>query len=390
LRNFPSFERNFHLSQITNQLADNSIPVVGCKGKTAPAPSYNLLISLIILFDFLHINTGARSRALAQKPPKKTGPVPIVFSGFSICCVVRWAGRPRLRGRGEKNGFAGKGNAAKVLSDVIISASRRTDIPAFFSDWFMDCIRAGRIEIHNPRNPSQRRVLSLDPADVDAIVFWTRDPRPILAHLAELDRRGIGYVFHVTLTPYGPPLEPGLPPLEERIGAVLDLAGRLGPARVNWRYDPVVLSNRTDGDFHRRQFATLARRLRARVDGVTLSLLDWYEKCSRALCPLEDRGWVFSRAGGSDAEARRLLRDLAEIAGAHGFSPRACAEDADLLPLGIEPARCIDAASLSALFGRAMRIRRDRAQRPACRCHESVDVGRYGTCRHGCLYCYAR
>lgn len=273
---------------------------------------------------------------------------------------------------------------------MIISASRRTDIPAFFADWFADGIRAGRIEIQNPRNPSQKRVVPLGPEDVDAIVFWTRDPRPLLPGLDELDRRKIGYVFHVTLTPYGPPLEPGLPPLEARVGAVLDLAGRLGPERVNWRYDPVLLSNRTDGDFHRRQFSALARRLRGRVGGVTLSLLDWYQKTSRALRPLEGQGWIFSRSGPGDAESRLLLRDLSDIARAQGFSPRACAEEADLLPLGIGPARCVDAAALQALFGRAMPCRKDRAQRPACRCHESVDIGRYGTCRHGCLYCYAR
>ncbi len=273
---------------------------------------------------------------------------------------------------------------------MIVSASRRTDIPAFFADWFMEGIRAGRLEVPNPRVVSQKRFVSLLPEDVEAIVFWTRDPRPLLPRLAEIDGRGIGYVFQVTLTPYGPPLEPGLPPLEERLGAVLDLAARLGPARVNWRYDPIVLSNRTDADFHRRAFSSLARRLRGRVGGVTLSLLDWYKKTERALRPLAADGFDFFRAGPGSPGAQELLADLAGMARSEGFIPCACAEDADLGALGIEPARCVDAARLSALFGRAIPGRKDRAQRPACRCHESVDVGRYGTCRHGCLYCYAR
>ncbi|NMB75677.1 MAG: DUF1848 domain-containing protein [Myxococcales bacterium] len=273
---------------------------------------------------------------------------------------------------------------------MIISASRRTDIPAFFSDWFMEGVRAGRLEVPNPYCQSRKRLVSLLPRDVEAIVFWTRDPRPLLRRLAELDERGMGYVFHVTLTPYGPPLEPGLPPLEERLGAVLDLAARLGPERVNWRYDPIVLSNRTSADFHRRAFSSLARRLRGRLSGVTLSLLDWYKKTERALRPLEADGFDFLHAGPEAPEAEALLADLAGLARAEGFIPCACAEDADLRALGIEPARCVDAARLSALFGRAISGRKDRAQRPACRCHESLDVGRYGTCRHGCLYCYAR
>jgi len=273
---------------------------------------------------------------------------------------------------------------------VIISASRRTDICAFFSCWFIDGIRTGQIEVPNPQNHSMVRKVSLRPNDVEAIVFWTRDPRPIMDGLGHIEQRGIGTYFHITITPYGPPLEPGLAPLEERIQAALALADRLGPKRVHWRYDPIVLSNRTGPDEHRRAFADMARKLRGRLCGVTVSLLDWYRKTERALQPLERDGWIFSRPGPSDPEARALLCDLAAIARSEGFEMRACCEPADLSPLGIGPARCIDGEKLAALFGREVPARKDRAQRPDCRCHSSVDIGRYGTCRHGCRYCYAR
>lgn len=133
---------------------------------------------------------------------------------------------------------------------LIISASRRTDIPAFYSEWFMNRISAGFCLVPNPFNPTQVSTVSLAQDDVDAIVFWSRDPRPLMLHLDELDSMGYAYVFQFTINGYPSLLEPGVPKLEVAISTLVELADMIGPSRIVWRYDPIILSNITSPKYH--------------------------------------------------------------------------------------------------------------------------------------------
>ncbi len=270
----------------------------------------------------------------------------------------------------------GKGGAR-----MIISASRRTDIPAHYADWFMTRLAEGEVLVRNPRNPRQVRRVSLRPEDVDGFVFWTKNPAPMLGHLSALS--DYAYYFQVTLTPYGRDIEPGIPEKEAQVvPAILALSDKIGPERVVWRYDPILLSGAYAKGFHFAAFERLARRLSGRVSRCTVSFLDMYRNTARSaaemgLQPIET------------ADMMEMAEGLSQIARGFGISLAACAEAEDFSRFGIARARCVDPEILEAASGRAVRFRRDRNQRPACGCAESVDIGAYNTCPSGCKYCYA-
>lgn len=270
---------------------------------------------------------------------------------------------------------------------MIVSASRRTDIPAFYGEWFMNRIEAGFCTVLNPFNPKQESHVSLRPGDVDVIVFWTRNPAPLFAHLRQLDDRGYDYYFLYTLLAYPRQLEPNGIPEEESVETFRRLAGMIGPDRVIWRYDPIVLSSLTDAGFHRRTFARLASALRDSTSRCIISLADAYKHTEARLCPLKESGVKFQRY--TKTALSRLLPPMVEAANGNGMTVSGCAEEADLSVNGIRPGKCIDDEYIRAVFGRDVSHRKDPGQRPACRCVESRDIGAYDTCWRGCLYCYA-
>lgn len=272
---------------------------------------------------------------------------------------------------------------------MIISASRRTDIPAFYHEWFMNRIRAGECVVGNPFNPAQMVRVSLAPEDVDVIVFWTRDPRPLLPSLAELDARGYRYYFQFTLTGYPAALETGLPPRAELIEAFRALADHVGPQRIIWRYDPIVRSNLTDDAFHARNFAEIATALAGATQHAMVSLLDPYPKTTRRFRRLAADGVHIQEISEVDAALGALLRELAATGRAHGMDVRSCAEPFDLTPCGISPGKCVDDDYIQQVWGIEVTHVKDRAQRPTCGCVQSRDVGAYDTCPRGCVYCYA-
>jgi hypothetical protein len=272
---------------------------------------------------------------------------------------------------------------------VIISASRRTDIPALYSQWFMNRVSAGWCAVRNPRNAGQVSRVSLAPEDVDCIVFWSKNPAPMLPHLDELDRRRLRYYFQYSLNDYPGELEPGVPPLDRRVRTFLDLAGHVGPLRLIWRYDPVIISSRTPADFHSERFARIAGELRGATRRVMLSVLDFYRKTDRRLTQLEQEGFLFDRQAASSADTIELLRHLAAIARGHDMEVFTCAEGGTLNETGIPPGRCIDEQLLNTLWGLNLRYVKDPAQRELCLCMLSKDIGMNNTCIHGCPYCYA-
>jgi len=195
---------------------------------------------------------------------------------------------------------------------LIISASRRTDIPAFYSEWFMRRIRDGYCDVPHPFGTGHASRVSLKADDVDVIVFWTRNPRPLLRHLPELDRRGYRYYFLFTLMDNPRLLDPGTPPLVAAIATFTELSRLIGPEKVIWRYDPIVLSNLTPLPFHTDAFGRLAGLLRGLTARCIVSLLDVYRKLAGRVAGLAEKGLHLHRPSPADIE--ELMQSIARIA----------------------------------------------------------------------------
>ena len=263
---------------------------------------------------------------------------------------------------------------------MIISASRRTDIPAFYSDWFYNRIRDGFVVTQNPFNANQLRKIDLDPGICDAIVFWTKNPEPMISRLDELD--GFMYYFQFTLTPYDMSVEPGLPDKKALLGAFSRLSEKIGRKRVIWRYDPILISDEFPAERHIDQFGKLARILSGQTEKVVISFLDFYPSIMKRIAPLRAREI-------RNEEIARVSSAFSRIARENNMVVESCSEKIDLESFGIKHGKCVDGELIGELLGVPVDAGKDKNQRPDCGCVESIDIGAYNTCRHGCKYCYA-
>ena len=270
---------------------------------------------------------------------------------------------------------------------MIVSASRRTDIPAFYSKWFLNRVRQGWCLVPNPFNRDQVSRVPLSAAEAEAIVFWTRNPRPLMGSLDELDDLGSRYFFLFTMTGYPRPIDPGSPPLAQSIETFQKLSARVGPQRMVWRYDPIVLSRLSGTGFHVNNFRQAAKELKGAALRCVISFVKPYRKARHRM--------EASAPGGIDPvdfdspEVRGLLTSISGSAHENGMEISSCASDQDLSAFGIKPSRCIDADLLSKLFGIEISAPKDPFQRKECGCAASRDIGVYDTCLFGCSYCYA-
>ncbi len=265
---------------------------------------------------------------------------------------------------------------------MIVSASRRTDIPRFFMDWFSNRLEAGYALV---RNPVRRELVSrvpLDAGSADCIAFWTKDPRPLLAMRERLERAApCPYFVQFTLNAYGADVEAGLPRKDALVDSFRALARAIGPERVVWRYSPVLFGGPYDAAFHLRSFAELSRALEGFARLCRLSFLDVYPK----IAPRMD---ALGLTGVPDAEKEALALRLAEIGAARGIEVGGCG-DAAFDDAGLAAMGCIDAALVERVAGVSAGRGRSAGRRGGCRCAPSVDVGSYDTCANGCVYCYA-
>ena len=271
---------------------------------------------------------------------------------------------------------------------MIISASRRTDLPAFYAPWFLARLKAGRCLVKNPFNPKQITELDLGPKAVEAFVFWTRNPKPFGKCLDLMEEQARTYYFQFTLTPYGAPLEERLPPLRQSLAAFKALSERIGPERVVWRYDPIIISNRTGWDYHGETFGKLCAELASHTRRVMVSFVHWYAKTSRRLAALEESGWSFDHGAAQDPLAMELMALFARTAAKHGMELFTCASGVDFRPAGAKPGACVDGELIARLRGGGI-WPPDKGQREHCGCVQSKDLGAPHTCLHGCRYCYA-
>jgi hypothetical protein len=296
----------------------------------------------------------------------------------------------KIRSNTERDGIV------EAAAPVIVSASRRTDIPAFHAEWFVQRLQAGYAKWTNPFNGTPQYISF---AKTRAVVFWSKDPRPMLPHLAELDRRGIGYYFQFTLNDYeAEGLEPGVPPLSERIATFRELAQTIGKAKVVWRADPFLLADGLDVD-----------RLVERVARIGERVHPWTEKLVIAFADIERYAKVRNRLRKfgrgcrelTPEEMRAFAEKLSTAASGWGLQIATCAEAIDLAPCGIGRNKCIDDALLERLFAHDETLvqflgppetrqkLKDKGQRKECGCIVSKDIGAYDTCPHFCRYCYA-
>ncbi len=275
---------------------------------------------------------------------------------------------------------------------MIISASRRTDIPAFYGEWFMSRIRAGYFLRVNPINKKQQKAISLLPENVDCFVFWSKNPSPFLKYLGALDQKGYKYYFQYTLNDYPLIFEPRVPDLAARTKTFKQLSDKVGPARVVWRYDPIIISNQTSVDYHIRRFAKLTAMLGKYTRRVTISFLDMYGKVNAKLNKFEQLNKLVGEnitAPENKEKLILLVRSLSSIARAAGLEIQTCAENVDLAEYGIHHGKCLDPELINKTFGLSLNIKKDPAQRPECLCATGVDMGFYDTCKYNCSYCYA-
>lgn len=273
---------------------------------------------------------------------------------------------------------------------MIISASRRTDIPAWFGAWFSKRIEAGYFCFVNPFNAKQVKCYSLLPEDVDLFVFWTKNPKPFSKQLDNLDAKGYNYYFQFTLNDYPKVFEPKILPVAERIEIFRQLSNRVGKEKVIWRYDPIILSNITPGEYHMEKIYNIARRLQGYTNRLTISFLDFYGKTENRLRKLYQEQGIECVDMTKDINIlMKLAQEIKKLGNIFQLEVVTCSEKVELESIGIKHGACIDAKLIAEVFAITKQLPRDKNQRDECQCAQSVDMGAYNTCFYQCTYCYA-
>ncbi len=300
----------------------------------------------------------------------------------NITYWLGWAKRKldtQLQGKNEITAYASD-YLLRVFT-MILSVSRRTDIPNYYSQWFLNRIREGYLYVRNPMNPRQISRIDLSPEVVDCIVFWTKNPENMLDRLELL--QDYMYYFQFTLTGYGRDVEPNLPDKRTKVIPVFQkLSEKIGTQRVIWRYDPIFISSKYTADYHLKAFAEIAEKLADYTERVVISFLDFYAKTERNAAGLGIKEMT-------EAEMIYLAGQMKEIAAKNHLAIETCAEQLDLQRVGIRHGSCIDKELIERLLGYTLAGGKDKNQRKECGCLESLEVGAYNTCFNGCKYCYA-
>ena len=285
---------------------------------------------------------------------------------------------------------------------MIISASYKTDIPAFYGEWFMRRLNAGNCKMINPYGRQVYTVnLKREPDDegregVDGFVFWTKNIGPFMRHLPEIRRRGYPFVVQHTINGYPRQLEARVINYDRATANMRKLAKDYWPKVAVWRYDPILITSLTPPDWQRENFKRLASQLSGATDEVVISFAQVYKKAERNMDAAARKvtpsfSWREHEAFAYDDdrldEARRLVRDLSEMARENGMTLTVCSQER-FHTEGVGPAHCIEAARLAEIAGKPVDAK-VKGNRPECACSASRDIGDYDTCPHGCVYCYA-
>ena len=274
-----------------------------------------------------------------------------------------------------------RGNSDKRGCDkMIIQTGMRTDIPAFYSKWFLNRIKEGYVCVRNPYNPKQVTKYSLSPEAVDLIAFCTKNPLPMLPFPDEL--KPYGQYWFVTITPYGKDIEPNVPDKETVMEGFKELSDVVGVDSMGWRYDPIFIDKKHSVEWHISEFEKMAEILAGYTKTCVISFIDIYKKVERN----------FPEAKSVRAEDRTTIgKAFVKIASKYGMVLKPCAEGEDLAKYGADCSGCMTVHTFeTALHNRLEVPKRKKNQRNGeCACLLGTDIGAYDTCGHLCKYCYA-
>jgi len=316
------------------------------------------------------------------------------------------------------------GEQVEATAPVIISASRSTDIPAFYAKWFFNRLEKGYCVWYNPFNAQQKMYISFKRCKV--VVFWTKNPEPIIPYLHELDKRNIHYYFQVTLNDYVKEgFEPSVSSVEKRVKTFQKLSNLIGREKVIWRFDPLIITPTIGPRDLLSRIWNVGNKLKGYTDKLVFSFVDVkaYRKVQNNLVK---ETMYFTKEDVENAEANyaqriEIVEGLKKIReawhkGEWDIEMATCAEDIDLGAYNIEHNRCIDGELMKRIFADdeelvyylytgklperdmfgelpplpdKIRDLKDKGQRKICGCMISKDIGMYNTCRHFCVYCYA-
>ncbi|MBP1925258.1 hypothetical protein J2Z76_001115 [Sedimentibacter acidaminivorans] len=263
---------------------------------------------------------------------------------------------------------------------MILSISRRSDIPAFYTDWLVNRFKEGYVLVRNPMNYHQVSEVKLSAELIDCIVFWTKDPQNIIPKLKVFSK--YKYYFHITVNSYGKDIERNVRSKREIIKSIIELSNLIGRERIIWRYDPIILSDKYDLEYHEKYFRKLMEKLSPFCHKCVISFLDIYSKTKRNMKSIEYQEI-------SEDGMKEVGKKLARVAAEFEMIIETCSEAIDLSVCGISHGKCIDDRLISKLNNCGLVIAKDMNQRDICGCVKSIDIGAYNTCNHKCLYCYA-
>ena len=261
---------------------------------------------------------------------------------------------------------------------MILHTGMRTDIPAFYTPWFVNRLRAGEVCVRNPYNEQQVTRYRLDPSVVDLIAFCTKNPAPLFPYMNLLTP--FGQFWYVTITPYGRDIEPNVPPWQEVARTFRRLSEIVGTHAIGWRYDPIIIDERHTVDWHRQQFAVMAEMLAGATQMVVISFLMRYAKTRRNFPEGRDVAY---------AERIELGASIIETAKAHGMTVYPCGGGAELAACGADTGGCMTPRIYERALERRIRFPKYQRQRKECDCYLGADIGAYDSCPHLCRYCYA-
>lgn len=266
---------------------------------------------------------------------------------------------------------------------MIISASRRTDIPAFFGEWLYNRLLSKEVIVRNPMNPNSLTKIYLSPQNIDCIVFWTKNPRNFIQYLPKIDELGYKYYFQFTLNGYDSSLEPNAGNKKEIIDTFIELSKLIGKEKIIWRYDPIIINEKYSIDYHIRSFENILDNIYQYTDKCVISFVDSYAFLRN--------NFIHNNINEiGDNNIIKIAKKLLNIAKLRSIPIYTCTEKIDLTQIGIYHNKCIDDELISKITKSPLNIKKDSSQREECKCVSSRDIGTYNTCTNNCVYCYAR
>ena len=261
---------------------------------------------------------------------------------------------------------------------MILNTGSRTDVPAYYSEWFYNRIKEGFVYTRNPYNPKLIHSYKLNPSVVDVLVFCTKNPEPMMERLDEINH--FNQFWGITLTAYGKDIEPNVPDKHRIIECIKELSNRFGSHSVEWRYDPVFLSDKYTKEVHLRSFEHIASKLSRSIEVCVISFIDLYQKTIKNFPGVNEV---------SLEDQIELIKAFVEIGKKYNIRIKTCLENKILEEYGVDTSGCLTQSVLERSLNQRLNIPKQNLAREGCECLLGNDIGAYNSCLHGCVYCYA-